>query len=82
MQITRTLLCYARAVDLTMYVALGTIASQQAKATEVTAGKLLHLLDYAATHPDATIRYRANDMILKQQSDTSYLSEAKARSQR
>ena len=31
-------------------------------------------------HPDATIRYRASDMILRLHSDASYLSEAKARS--
>ena len=80
MQITGTLLYYARAVDPTMHVALGTIASQQAKATEETAKKIVHLLDYAATHPNATIRYRASDMILKQHSDASYLSEDKARS--
>jgi len=80
MQITGTLLYYARAIDPTMHVALSTITSQQAKVTGETATKIRHLLDYAATHPDATIRYRPSDMILKQHSDASYLSEAKARS--
>ena len=45
MQITETLLYYARAIDSTMHVALGTIASQQAKATEEIAAKIIHLLD-------------------------------------
>jgi hypothetical protein len=37
-------------------------------------------LDYLATHPDATIRYRASDMIMNVHSDASYLSESDARS--
>ena len=39
-----------------------------------------HLLDYCATNPNATIRYKPSDMILKIHSDASYLSEPKARS--
>ena len=38
------------------------------------------LLDYAATHPDANITYRASAMVLTGHSDASYLSEAKSRS--
>jgi hypothetical protein len=79
-QVTGTLLYYARAVDATMLPALGTIAAQQSKATTATATAVHQLLDYAHTHPDATIRYRASDMILRLHSDASYLSEAKARS--
>ena len=79
-QITGTLLYYARAVDATLLVALGTIAAQQARGTTTTAKAITQLLDYCHTHPDATIRYRASDMILKIHSDASYLSEAKARS--
>ncbi len=79
-QITGTLLYYARAVDSTMLVALGTIAQQQSKATLNTARAVHQLLDYAHTHPDAAIRYRASDMILRIHSDASYLSEAQARS--
>jgi hypothetical protein len=79
-QITGTLLYYARAVDPTMLVALGTIAAQQSHGTAATADAIVQLLDYCATHPDSTIRYRASDMILRIHSDASYLSEAKARS--
>ena len=38
------------------------------------------LLNYVATHPNATIRYNKSDMILHVHSDTSYLSEPQARS--
>jgi hypothetical protein len=36
------------------------------------------MLDYLATHPDATIRYHASDMILHIHSDASYLSVSNA----
>jgi hypothetical protein len=42
--------------------------------------KAKQLLDYLATHPDTTIRFRASDMILNVHSDASYLSETKAHS--
>jgi hypothetical protein len=38
------------------------------------------MLDYLATHPEATIRYHASDMILHIHSDVSYLSVSNARS--
>jgi hypothetical protein len=38
------------------------------------------LLDYLATHPDATIRYNASDMILSVCSDAAYLVLPNARS--
>ena len=75
-----TLLYYARAVDATILVALGTLAAQQAKGTEHTSRAINQLLDYCHTHPNAILRYRASDMILKIHSDASYLSEPKARS--
>jgi hypothetical protein len=56
------------------------LASQQSKATQQTAADCVKFLNYCATHPEATIRYKASDMILKVQSDASYLSEPKARS--
>jgi hypothetical protein len=37
------------------------------------------MLDYLATHPDATIRYHASDMILHIHSDASYLLVSNAR---
>jgi len=79
-QITGTLLYYAIAVDPTMLVALGDIASEQTKATIKTLAKVEWLLDYAASNPLATIRYTASGMILYIHSDASYLSVSKARS--
>ena len=79
-EILGTLLYYARAVDPTMLTAIGTLASQQAKGTKATMQAIVHLLNYCATHPSATIRYIASDMVLHVESDASYLSESKARS--
>eukprot|EP00978_Attheya_sp_CCMP212_P041881 scaffold245865_cov61-Attheya_sp.AAC.1 len=62
--IVGTLLYYARALDSTMLMAIGSISSAQANGTEATAKAVAHLLDYCATHPEATIKYRATDMIL------------------
>ena len=79
-KIVGTLLYYARAVDATMLVALGTITSQQAIETQTTSKCVNHLLYYYHTHPDAKLRYHASDMILYIHSDAYYNSEAKARS--
>jgi hypothetical protein len=79
-QIVGTLLYYARAVDSTMLVALNAISASQSKATETTAAAVVHLLDYAATHPDAILRYHRSDMVLHIHSDASYLSAPEARS--
>jgi hypothetical protein len=38
------------------------------------------MLDYLATHPNATIRYHASDMVLHIHGDASYLSVSNARS--
>ena len=79
-QIVGTLLYYAIAVDPTILVAIGAIASQQSKATQATHDATVWLLNYAASHPNATIRYNASDMVLHLHSDDSYLSEPGARS--
>jgi hypothetical protein len=42
---------------------------------------LVHFLNYSATHPNASILYRASDMILHTHSDASYLTEPEAHSQ-
>jgi hypothetical protein len=80
-EVIGTLLYYARAIDSTMLVALGSLASAQTHGTEATAKACTHLLNYCATHPDAVIRYHASGMVLHLHSDASYLSEPKARSQ-
>ena len=67
-------------MDPTISVALSAIAAQQSNGTETTAKAVTKLLNYVATHPDATIQYKPSAMILRLHSATSYLSEPKARS--
>ena len=69
---------YACVVDITVLMALSSIAIEQTKGTTLTMEKAKQLLDYLATHPDATIRYRASDMIMNVHSNASYLSESAA----
>ena len=78
-EVTGTFLYYNPAIDSTMLPALGTIATQQSALAEKTMHKVHQFIDYAATHPDAIITYRASNMILAAHSDASYLSESKAR---
>ena len=73
-------LYYGRAVDDTILPALSAIASEQASATENTEKKVLKLLNYLATHPEAKVRFHASDMVLNIHSDASYLSEPRAQS--
>eukprot|EP00804_Cyclotella_cryptica_P028793 CCRYP_020143-RC/>CCRYP_020143-RC protein AED:0.42 eAED:0.37 QI:0/-1/0/1/-1/1/1/0/313 len=73
-------LYYARAVDCTMLTALSSLATQQANPTQTTLQHIHHFLDYAMTHQNAVVTYRASNMILAAHSDASYLSETKARS--
>jgi hypothetical protein len=73
-QLTGTLLYYARAVDPTIIMPVNVLASEQLKATAVTAEKVIKLLNYCNTHPETKIRYHASNMILYIHSDASYLS--------
>jgi hypothetical protein len=59
---------------------LNYIATEQTKATEKTQDATNKILNYLATHPDATIRYHAYDMIFHIHSDASYVSVSNARS--
>jgi hypothetical protein len=79
-QLTGTLLYYARAVDPTLNMPINLLASEQSNATEVTADKVIKLLNYCNTHRETKIRYHASDMILHINSDASYLSENEAKS--
>ena len=63
-----------------MLPALGSISSQQAAPTSQTMQHVQQLIDYATTHPDATITYCASAMVLTGHNNVSYLSEAKSRS--
>jgi hypothetical protein len=59
---------------------LNDIATEQTRATEKTHSLTNQLLDYLATHTDATRRYHSSDMILYIHNDVSYLSVSHARS--
>jgi hypothetical protein len=71
MAIVCLLLYYGRAIDNTLLTALTHLSSAQSKGTNKAAQKIL---DYCATHPDATIQYHGSQMALKIHSDASYLS--------
>ena len=79
-QILGSLLYYARAVDPTLLVTLSSLEQYQATPNNQTQGAINQVLDYCATHPQAILQYRQSDMILKIHTDSSYLSEPKARS--
>jgi hypothetical protein len=77
---TGYVLYYAKAVDPTVLMPLNDIATEQTRATKKMQTATNQMLDYLATHPDATIRYHASNMILHIHSDASYLSVSNARS--
>jgi hypothetical protein len=79
-QISGLFLYYSRACDPTIIVALNEISNCQSSPTEHTKEACNMLLDYLSTHPDATIRYHASDMILAVCSDAAYLVLPNARS--
>ncbi len=54
-KIVGSILYYARAVDMTVLIALSTIASEQTKGTKRTLEKAYQVLDYLATHPNAVV---------------------------
>jgi hypothetical protein len=79
-KITGSVFYYARAVYPMVIIPLNGIATEKTKATEKTQATANQLLDYIASHPDATIRYHKSDMILHIHSYASYLSVFHARS--
>ena len=78
--IVGTTLFYGRGVDNKLLVAINTISSQQAHATEDTNKAVATLLDYLATYPNDGIFYCASDMILAANSDAGFHNESKGRS--
>jgi hypothetical protein len=59
---------------------LNDIATEQTKVTEKNQAATNQMLDYLATHTDATIRYHASKLILHIHSNASYLLVSNARS--
>jgi hypothetical protein len=79
-KVTGSVLYYVREVDPTVLMPLNDIATEQTKATDKIQAATNQLLDYLATHPDATIIYHASEMILYIHSDASHLLVSNARS--
>jgi hypothetical protein len=79
-KIVGSILYYARAVDMTVLMALSAIAVEQTKATAKTMGRCIQLLDYLASNSEAKVRYYTTDMVMNIHSDAPYLSETKAHS--
>ena len=71
-------LFYARAIDNTMLHSLNDIAIS--KHTQNSMEAVRHFLDYAASNPNAKIKYRASDMVIQSDSDAAYLVCPEARS--
>ena len=80
-QVLGVFLFYARVIDSTMLQPIGSMATALSTA-QWTALKprLTHFLNYAATHPDATIRYKKSDMHMWIHTDATYLSKSKTQS--
>jgi hypothetical protein len=72
------ILFYARAIDSTMLPAVNHISSVQSQLTLYVQQMGQRLLAYGAAYPNNVLVYHASDMLLKLQSDCSYLSRPRA----
>ena len=63
-----------------MVMAINEISVAYSNGTTATAAAMAWLLDYPATYPDDTVRYKASQMNLRIYSDASYHSETESRS--
>ena len=78
-QVVGVFLYYVCAVDNTMLPSIGSIASSHSTTSFVDIKRrILQLLDYATSHPNASIRYIVSEIQLLAHSDASYLCESKA----
>ena len=78
--IVGTFAWYSSATDPTMAQTLSSIAGRQTKTTQQLQTEVTQFMDYCATHPDATVRFHASDMIIALHSDASHLSEPGSKS--
>jgi hypothetical protein len=78
--IVGTLLYYGQAVDPTLLTALSSITACQANGTTAVAESCQQLLNYVATHPNASICNKACNMIVAVHTNTSYLSKQNGKS--
>jgi hypothetical protein len=80
-KIVGSILYCARAVDMTVLIALSTIAAKQTISTKPTLERRTQMLDCLVHNANTKVRFQASDMIMNIHLDASYLSEAKACSQ-
>jgi hypothetical protein len=73
-----SILYYAHVVNITVLMTLSSIAIKQTKGTTSTMEKAKQLLDYLVTNPNATMRFKASDMIMNVHLDALHLSKANA----
>jgi hypothetical protein len=67
-------------VDPTLLTTLSSIAARQANGTTTVTKSCQQLLDYVATHPNASICYKTCSMILAVHTNASYLSKQEGKS--
>ena len=79
-EVSGTFLYYARAVNITMLMALSTIEMKQLAQMTTTPKNTSQLLDYAMTNNKVMIMYKASNMVLSVHSNASYLNKPQARS--
>ncbi len=68
-KIVGSILYYARAVNMTVLMALSSITVEQMKAMEKTMARCTQLLDYLLGHADVKVQFHASVMILNIHSD-------------
>jgi hypothetical protein len=78
-EIVGSVLYYARAVDSTFLTSTCAVSSDQSEATEQLQLQADRLLSYAASYPNNKLVFKKSGMVLKIQSDCSYLSRSKSR---
>ena len=66
-----TFLYISRAVDLTMFIVLNEIGSEQDLTITDTIKKTKMLMDYDVTQPDAIIRFHASNIYIHIDSDAA-----------
>ena len=79
-QVNGVFLYYALALDCTFLPACADIATTSAKPTQKTMDQINRLLGYAQLNPHNELVFRASDMILRAQNDSSYLTRPGAKS--
>jgi hypothetical protein len=76
-QIVGSISYYAWAVDMTVLMAMSSMAVEQTTAMTRTMGRCIELLDYLTTNSHVQVHFHPSDMIMNIHSDASYLSKTK-----